>query len=221
MIRVLSIDGGGIRGIIPAMMLQDLEARTGKATADLFDLVAGTSTGGVLAMGLTMAGVDGRPKYSASDLVRLYSEHGGEIFERSLWHKFRAVGSLMEEKYPAEGIEGVLGKYFSDARLQDALCDVIVTAYEIERRIPWFFKSRNAKRYETHDFLLSRWPAPPQRPRPTSSRRRSTRTTKTTITRWSTAASSQTIRPCAPTSKPARSTPRTTTSCSSLSAPAS
>ena len=51
---ILSIDGGGIRGIIPAMVLADIERRTGRRIAELFDLIAGTSTGGVLALGLSV-----------------------------------------------------------------------------------------------------------------------------------------------------------------------
>ena len=47
--KVLSIDGGGIRGLIPAVVLAELEGRTGRRIAELFDLVAGTSTGGILA----------------------------------------------------------------------------------------------------------------------------------------------------------------------------
>jgi patatin-like phospholipase/acyl hydrolase len=50
---ILSIDGGGIRGVIPAKLLAEIERRTGKRIAELFDFIAGTSTGGILAVGLT------------------------------------------------------------------------------------------------------------------------------------------------------------------------
>src|SRR5438045_1453536 len=70
--NVLSVDGGGIRGVIPAMVLADLEARTGKPTAELFDLIAGTSTGGIIALALTVPGGDGKPRWTANDLVGLY-----------------------------------------------------------------------------------------------------------------------------------------------------
>ena len=65
---ILSIDGGGIRGIIPAMILAEIERRTGRRIAEMFDLVAGTSTGGVLALGLTIPQDEKstRPKYRAS-----------------------------------------------------------------------------------------------------------------------------------------------------------
>ena len=52
--NILSIDGGGIRGIIPAMILADIERRTGHRIAEMFDMIAGTSTGGILALGLTV-----------------------------------------------------------------------------------------------------------------------------------------------------------------------
>ena len=58
-VRILSIDGGGIRGIIPAVVLSRLERQTGQRVADLFDLVAGTSTGGILALGVTRPGPGG------------------------------------------------------------------------------------------------------------------------------------------------------------------
>ena len=93
-IRVLSIDGGGIRGIIPALMLGEIERRTNKPIAELFDLIAGTSTGGILALGLTVPGPDGKPKYCADELVQLYKEEGPRIFHRPTWHRIRSVGGV-------------------------------------------------------------------------------------------------------------------------------
>src|SRR5215210_4815135 len=103
--KVLSIDGGGIRGIIPAMVLAEIEARTGKRSAEMFDLVAGTSTGGILALGLTKPGQDGKPEYSAKKLIDLYETEGRKIFSIPVWHRVHSVGGLAEEKYPATGIE--------------------------------------------------------------------------------------------------------------------
>ncbi|MGB6944850.1 MAG: patatin-like phospholipase family protein, partial [Bryobacteraceae bacterium] len=54
MIKILCIDGGGIRGIIPAVVLAEIERRTARPIAHLFNLIAGTSTGGILAIGLTI-----------------------------------------------------------------------------------------------------------------------------------------------------------------------
>ena len=62
--KVLAIDGGGIRGLIPALVLAEIERRTGRRTAEMFDLIAGTSTGGILACALSRRGDDGRPARS-------------------------------------------------------------------------------------------------------------------------------------------------------------
>src|SRR5918997_6844902 len=99
--KVLSIDGGGIRGIIPAMVLAEIERRTGKLTSEVFDLVAGTSTGGILALGLTKPGQDGGPEYSAEELIELYEAEGEEIFSRPVWHRLHSLWSVAEEKYPS------------------------------------------------------------------------------------------------------------------------
>jgi patatin-like phospholipase/acyl hydrolase len=143
--KVLSIDGGGIRGIIPAMVLAEIERRTGKRMAEMFDLVAGTSTGGILALGLTKPGQDGGPEYSAKRLIELYETEGKKIFYLPVWHRIHSAGGVTEEKYPAKGIEEVARKYFGDVHLAEALTEVLVTAYEIEGRTPWFFKRRHAR----------------------------------------------------------------------------
>jgi Patatin-like phospholipase len=154
LVKVLSIDGGGIRGVIPASVLADLERRLDAPIAERFDLITGTSTGGIIALGLTAPGGDGKPANSAAALVELYKSEGHKIFSRSLWHEIRAVGNALEEKYPASGVESVLKQYLGDARLKDALTEVFVTAYEIEDRIPWFFSSRDAATREGYDFAM-------------------------------------------------------------------
>ncbi len=79
--RVLSIDGGGIRGIIPATLLAALEDVTQQPIAGLFDLIVGTSTGGILALGLTAPGPDGRsPKNEAASLLGLYGKRAEDVF---------------------------------------------------------------------------------------------------------------------------------------------
>jgi uncharacterized protein len=154
--KVLSIDGGGIKGIIPAMLLAEIERRTEKLTAEVFDLVAGTSTGGILALGLTKPGQDGAPEYSAERLIELYETEGEKIFDRPVWHRLHSGWGLAEEKYPSKGIEEVAKRYFEDVHLEEALTEVLVTAYEIERRGPWFFKRRHArdKNREGDNFLM-------------------------------------------------------------------
>ena len=139
--KILSIDGGGIRGIIPALVLTEIERRTGRPISKLFDLIAGTSTGGIIALGLTRPGEAGQPRYRAEQIVDLYLREGKRIFSRSLWHRIRSAEGLLEEKYQAGEVEKVLDEYFGETRLSEALTNVFVTSYEIELRSPWFFRS--------------------------------------------------------------------------------
>ncbi|HEY4884925.1 MAG TPA: patatin-like phospholipase family protein [Myxococcales bacterium] len=154
-ISVLSIDGGGIRGMIPAAFLNRLEQRTGHRVSDLFDYVAGTSTGGILALGLGANRPGCNSPYTAEQLVRLYKTEGGRIFSRSLLHFARALDNLNGPRFPEYGIDEVLKRYFGDTRLKDARTNVVVTAYAIEQRRPFFFRSWQAKApgtRRTHDF---------------------------------------------------------------------
>ena len=151
---ILSIDGGGIRGVIPALVLAEIEHRTGRPIASLFDLVAGTSTGGILALGLVAAAADGRPAYSAAQLVQMYEREGRHIFSRSIWHRIRALENAVDEKYPGHGIETVLAQYFGERRLSEALTNTLVTSYEIELRDPFLFKSHRARTDPSYDFPM-------------------------------------------------------------------
>ncbi len=144
MLKVLSIDGGGIRGVIPGVLLEHIEAEVGKRIADTFDLIVGTSTGGILAAGLSVPKGGGQPKFSASDMLELYTERGHEIFERSFWRGITSLGGATEEQYDHQPLEQVLKQYLGDATLSDCLVPIVVTSYDIERRKPYFFKTSRA-----------------------------------------------------------------------------
>ena len=150
--RVLSIDGGGIRGIIPAMVIAAIEKKMGKPAQALFDLMVGTSTGGILALGLSRPGSGRQAQFSARRVVKLYEEQGGKIFEYSLWRKLRTVGGILEEAYSHEVLEDILGKYFAGATLGDCEVPTMVTSYDIQNRRTVFLKSWHAD----HQSLLCR-----------------------------------------------------------------
>lgn len=141
-VTVLALDGGGIRGIIPARVLASLERRMGMPASRAFDLVAGTSTGGILALALTKPAAGGvSPRYAAKDLVDLYRTRGPEIFRRSPVHFLTSLGGLAGPKYPGGAIERVLLEYFGTARIAEALAPVLVTSYDTVAAKPYFFKS--------------------------------------------------------------------------------
>ena len=152
--RVLSIDGGGIRGLIPALVLCEIEQRTGRRVAELFDFVAGTSTGGILACALTLPGEDGRPRYAASEVVGLYETEGPEIFSRGLLKRLFSAQGLVDERYEDEALDAALRRYLGDARLRDALIPIMVTAYDIDGRFAFFFRSSRAVDDPAYDFSM-------------------------------------------------------------------
>ena len=138
--RVLSIDGGGIRGIVPATVLAALEERTGRPVCELFDLIGGTSTGGILALALTRPGADG-PRWTAAEIVDLYVQEGPRIFSRSLGKRITSVEGLLDERYSNAPLREVLERYLGEATVDQALTGVFVTAYDLQARKPKFFKS--------------------------------------------------------------------------------
>ena len=153
-VRVLSIDGGGIRGLIPIMVLEKIESMTGKPVSELFDLIAGTSTGSIIGMAMAVPGEDGRPRWSAHEYSRYYMERGETIFPRSRKHLLRAAESLLEEKYESTGVEQVAEELFGDKTLTETLTEVMVSGYSLEQRKPIFFKSHKAKARPEYDLPL-------------------------------------------------------------------
>lgn len=140
---VLSIDGGGIRGIIPAMVIHYLEMQTGHPALDLFDLVAGTSTGGIIGLGLALPSAthSHQPRFSAKELADLYAQRGSAIFHRSFWRRLRSLGGIFDETYNVAALEQTLNDYFGDSTLGELRMPAMVTAYDIEQRRTVFLKS--------------------------------------------------------------------------------
>lgn len=150
--KILSIDGGGIRGIVPGQVLVALETKLQQKTknpdakvSDFFDFFAGTSTGGILTCVLLCPSKD-NPKtarFSAKDAVELYIENGDKIFDATVRHKIMTFDGILGAKYEKEGIEGCLLKYFGDLKLSQLLKPCIITSYDIERRQTKFFAQQD------------------------------------------------------------------------------
>lgn len=147
---MLAIDGGGIRGLIPALVLAELERRAGRRVFELFDLIAGTSTGGILACALCAP--DPLP---AAELVALYEEEGPEIFDRSLFQRIRSAEGLLDEKYDGAALDRALERFLAHKRLSATRPDLIVPSYDTALPGPYFFKSAKARADAAQDFPLS------------------------------------------------------------------
>ncbi len=142
---ILSLDGGGIRGLISAKILAEIEELSGRPIHQLFDLIVGTSTGGILAAGLARPRSGRAGPVPARELVELYSKRGREIFSRSFWKGITSLGGYSDEKYDAVPLENILRKMLRNTELKDTVADIVVTSYDIERRKPYLFKTRKAR----------------------------------------------------------------------------
>ncbi|MGD9892951.1 MAG: patatin-like phospholipase family protein [Dehalococcoidia bacterium] len=130
---LLSIDGGGIRGIIPATLFVALERTTGRPARDIFSFVAGTSTGAVIASAVA-AGIP------AQRILDLYARRAGEIFTPSLLNLPRRI--LTGSMYSIGGLHRILREELAStdvSRLNDAPVDILVTAKRLSDGMPWYF----------------------------------------------------------------------------------
>ena len=142
-IRILSIDGGGIRGIIPAIVLAEFEKRLNKPIASQFNLRAGASTGGIIQT--LLSPIHGAPIHTAQTAVDLYENHGPEIFYRSEWHKIESADGLARAKYETEAYEKMLLKEFGGSWLSDIDDDVLIPSYDIVLNRDHLFKTWAAR----------------------------------------------------------------------------
>lgn len=162
--RILALDGGGMRGIIPLKVLARLERLTGRPTCELFDIIVGTSTGGMAALALTAPGPDGRPKNTAEDTLDFYLHGGPQIFPRfrdrtalkqqrvgpATSHLRQRVAAIMQpriygnSRYLPVGLRLILEDGLGECRLSDALTDVMVPTYDMRHAEPVVFCSWEA-----------------------------------------------------------------------------
>ena len=145
-IKILSIDGGGIRGILPGTILNYIEKEIQRKTnnpetrlADHFDLIAGTSTGGILTCTYLMVDEGGKSKYSAQDALNIYLERGSEIFHLTFNRKLWTWFGLRRPKYSVNALENALHDYFGETMTAELKRPCIITSYDIRDRKAVFF----------------------------------------------------------------------------------
>ena len=164
-LRVLSIDGGGVRGYLPALLLAELERRAGRPIGELFDLIVGTSTGGIIGIGAAV----GIP---ASELAQFYPRCGRRIFggtddktplqqhvtgkgsglAESLDRSARRFGALFggnpesggNARHRPDGLESVLRDVFGDLRLSQVHTPLAITTFDSVAAVPVVLASRDA-----------------------------------------------------------------------------
>jgi len=144
--QILSLDGGGIKGIFSAAVLAMLEEDLGIKITDHFDLITGTSTGGIIALGL---GLGMRPR----ELVEFYTHQGPSIFSH---RKLRFLRWLLHSKFSQEKLEDAVRGYFGDKLLGDSFKRLVIPSFNLEKEELHIFKTRNHSRFN-RDHKVPAW----------------------------------------------------------------
>jgi len=149
---VLAIDGGGIRGVIPALLLHHLEHQLGASVSSLFDLIVGTSTGALAGLALVKPRPDNpkTPQYTAADLVDFYRDIGPTIFPPPPVSS--VVMNWLRPRYSAAPLENALAALLGDATLRDCIAPIVVTSYDIETRAPHIFRTSDVSLTATSNY---------------------------------------------------------------------
>jgi len=137
---VLSLDGGGVRGLIAAVFLQRLEEALGRPLGDCFDLVAGTSSGAVLAAGLSI-GPDGRQVVATADLPEFFTRETPSLFRRSSVPIVNTARWLLGPLYRIEDLQAAIAQQVGTIRLSDLRSQTLLTAYDMRMARPVLFQS--------------------------------------------------------------------------------
>jgi hypothetical protein len=154
--RILAIDGGGLKGALPAALLAEIEDRTGERIVDHFDLIAGTSTGGIIALGLAL----GLP---AREILQFYRERGPAIFGQEagiatglrkwLGRRASSLGTsarwLRRSKYSNGGLARALDDVFGDRQLGQAETRLVIPAFDSLTSGPYVFKTAHHPRFKS------------------------------------------------------------------------
>ena len=142
--RILSLDGGGIRGVMTAIWLQRLQEKLGEPLHQHFDLIAGTSTGGIIACGISKG-------LEIDEIVRLYTERGREIFPAPasrLWNRATRLFSdgISAPKYDGEGLNKVLKSVFHTTIFGSLqIKPTLITSYDVLGREAIVLKNTNPR----------------------------------------------------------------------------
>ena len=141
MFRILSIDGGGIKGVFPAALLAAIEESLDHTIADHFDLIAGTSTGGIIALGLGLG-------LSPNEILAFYRENGRTIFPGAQSFISR-VGHYWRSKYDPAPLELALKGAFQNKLLGESRSRLIIPSFSARTGKIYVYKTPHNLRFQT------------------------------------------------------------------------
>ncbi|KAL5232223.1 hypothetical protein ABZP36_030999 [Zizania latifolia] len=160
-VTVLSIDGGGVRGIIPGTILAFLEETLQKLDgpdarlANYFDVIAGTSTGGLVTAMLTAPNDNGDPLFAAKDINDFYLEHSPKIFPPVGKWPLRLFKNMMGPKYDGKQLHSMVRELLGDKRMNQTITNIVVPTFDIKLLQPTIFSTYEGRTDVSKNALLS------------------------------------------------------------------
>jgi uncharacterized protein len=141
-ITVLVVDGGGIRGIIPAHVLKYIEKKSGQPISKLFDLMGGTSTGTIILSGLAAPDKEGKPRFTASEELNFYNNEIPKLLQAEWYHSLLTADGLFSPSLNSSVIEQQLRDGLGPkTAMRDSLTNVFFNAYSVDPDQPITFTS--------------------------------------------------------------------------------
>lgn len=160
-VNILSIDGGGMKGIVSAIVLVQLEkylkqysGNENSGITDYFDIVAGTSTGSILTALLLCPDELGKPKYHAEDVLEMYITKGKMMFQKRPGYPVNSLFGLLKSKYTNRYFKRELKEYFGDMPLSRLLKPCLIVSYDMATRKTLFFNSNSCRVDPKRDILV-------------------------------------------------------------------
>jgi patatin-like phospholipase/acyl hydrolase len=154
-IRILSIEGGGIYGILPAHVLQYLEEKSGRPINQLFDLMVGTSTGSIPIVMLTIPGEGGKPRYTTKDVLNVYNHDADKIFYSPWYNRILTLNGVLGPKYQTSSRYQLLNSYLGNLYFDQLLNNVVLPVYEIYQKTPKLFCNWKNSGIEDQNFMMT------------------------------------------------------------------
>ena len=145
-VRVLSLDAGGIRGILELHVLAHLEETSGRPVSELFDLVVGTSTGAAITVGLLLPDEHGKPRFTAREMLRLYEEQVRSFNQVPWHHTALTLDGLIGARYSVEPSTEFVRRHYGEVPMSDLLADAVVAMLDLNTLEPRFISSRQSAR---------------------------------------------------------------------------
>lgn len=144
-LRVLSLDAGGIRGILELHVLAYMEEASGKPVAELFDLIVGTSTGSAITIGLLLPGENGEPKFTARQMLQLYEEQVRTFSEVPWYHTVMTLDGWIGPRYSIGPSRDFARRHYGEVTMAELIGDAVVSTLDLETLEPKFISSRQSR----------------------------------------------------------------------------